>query len=1057
MNEAARRLFPAAAGEERTVALMLLHSFFMGASTVFFETAASALFLARFGSGALPWVYIAAALLNTAAGAAYARIQARVPFARLMTGTLWFLFLTVGLMRAGLAVSGAGAVVFALLVWYRVLSILTDLEYWAVAARLYDVRQAKRLFGFIGSGEVIARIAGAFAVPLVVRGTGVPNLVLLSAAALFACLVLASLVLRAAPGGRDTGPAVREAARERSGPRALLGHRYLRVVVTLAFFGVMAKYLVDFAFLEQMRSRYGDARHLATFFALFSGTSQVVSLLTRLFVSGPLLGRYGIRVGLLVLPLMHALCTTAIVVLGLAPAPAGAVFWLVITNQGIYKTLKHPIDNPSFKVLYQPLRREERLATQVLVETLVTPITIGLAGGLMLLFSHVVPFDPVVFSLVMLATFAAWAWFSVRAAGEYTRALLEALRLRTVDDEPFRYADAPSRRALEKALTSGAPADVLFALDLMEKAGVAGLVPVLTRLVDHPSAEVRRSALLRLARLQPAGVADRVAARAAAEGDPRVRAAALRCLCAVGGPGARPQVASALEDPDPEIRRGAMIGLLRADDEAAFRHLVFLAGESRAADRAWAARVIGEVGRKGFHAPLRWLLKDIEPEVRRAALAAAGRVRADELWPLAAQNLGKASYRVAAAQALASGGESALGALEGVLTSCDDARARRAAAETCGRIGGRAATALLSRHIGADDEAVRLAVLRALDVAGWRAEGDDAARVRDGLVGEVREAGWTLRRLRDLADDPRLGLVRRALAGEVERNGEAALLLLTFLHDPIVLHRVRRGLRHPSREKRAYALEILDVTLDPDLRDLVLPLVDDLTVGERCLRLGLAEDGAAGVEAILLELMGAPARAVAPVTRAAALHALTLVREGPVAEAAPLARSDPSALVRETARWAARGPRPATHDGGPPMLTIEKVIRLKTVPMFAQASEEILADVAGILEEVAVPAGGVVFEKGAAGEGMYIVHSGRVRVYDGARTITHLGEKEIFGELALLSPEPRFASVAAVEDTRLFRLDREAFAELMAGNIEIVRGVLSVLCDRIRQQTAAGA
>jgi CRP-like cAMP-binding protein len=45
------------------------------------------------------------------------------------------------------------------------------------------------------------------------------------------------------------------------------------------------------------------------------------------------------------------------------------------------------------------------------------------------------------------------------------------------------------------------------------------------------------------------------------------------------------------------------------------------------------------------------------------------------------------------------------------------------------------------------------------------------------------------------------------------------------------------------------------------------------------------------------------------------------------------------------------------------------------------------------------------------------------------------------------------ASVAAVVGTRLFRLDREAFSELMAGNIEIVRGVLSVLCERLRKQT----
>jgi len=118
--------------------------------------------------------------------------------------------------------------------------------------------------------------------------------------------------------------------------------------------------------------------------------------------------------------------------------------------------------------------------------------------------------------------------------------------------------------------------------------------------------------------------------------------------------------------------------------------------------------------------------------------------------------------------------------------------------------------------------------------------------------------------------------------------------------------------------------------------------------------------------------------------------------------------------------------------------------------MFAEAAEEILADVAELLEEVEAKQGQVVFEKGAAGDSLYIVLSGRVRVYDGARTIVELGDKEIFGELALLDPEPRVASVAAVEDTRLFRLDREAFAELMAGNIEIVRGVLHVLCERLR-------
>ena len=86
---------------------------------------------------------------------------------------------------------------------------------------------------------------------------------------------------------------------------------------------------------------------------------------------------------------------------------------------------------------------------------------------------------------------------------------------------------------------------------------------------------------------------------------------------------------------------------------------------------------------------------------------------------------------------------------------------------------------------------------------------------------------------------------------------------------------------------------------------------------------------------------------------------------------------------------------------------------------------------------------------------MYVIVEGEVRVYDGDHTINTLGDREIFGELALLDPEPRSASCAITRDSRLFRLDAETFAQLMSGNIEIVRGVLHVLCERLRRVTAA--
>lgn len=136
------------------------------------------------------------------------------------------------------------------------------------------------------------------------------------------------------------------------------------------------------------------------------------------------------------------------------------------------------------------------------------------------------------------------------------------------------------------------------------------------------------------------------------------------------------------------------------------------------------------------------------------------------------------------------------------------------------------------------------------------------------------------------------------------------------------------------------------------------------------------------------------------------------------------------------------------------MLLIEKVIVLKTVAMFERTADELVAEIASIVEVIEHRKGDVIFEKGDAGESMYIVVSGSVRVYDGEKTLRVLGEREIFGELALLDPEPRSASVAAAEDTRLFRVDGDLFSQLMAANVDMVRGVLHILCERLRATSA---
>jgi HEAT repeat protein len=1056
VSSASGRTFGLEPGEGRTAGLMALHSLAMGFATVFFETAASALFVSRFGAPALPWVYVAAAFVNTGAGALFEAARARLAFRRLMAALLVSLLVSVLALRAGLALTEAAAVVFSLLVFYRVLSVLTDLEYWAVAGQLYDVRQAKRLFGLIGTGEVVARIAGSFAVPLLVLPLGVPNLFWLSAGALLLCLLLLLQVLPREAKGLEPRPVSSPAREKTSGFRGLLGHPYLRQLFALALFGVLAKHFVDFAFLAETREHVADVKAFASFFGLFSGLTQALSLLTRLFVSGPLLTRFGIRAGLFVLPAAHALCTAAILGAALLPDSGALVFWLVVGNQGLYKVLKHPIDNPCFKVLYQPLPRRERLSAQVAVETVVTPVTTGLAGAVMLLFAASEGFEPAAFAWPLLATFLMWTAAASKTGRAYGSALVGALRRRLVPGEALELGDEASRRAVEVALRSERPGDVLFALDLLERASPARAARALHELALHPAPEVRLASLRRLERGGDSSAAGLVERRLRSEDVPEVRAAALGAFVALRGEEAAQLVSRFLADPDERVRRAALAGLLRVDDRPGSpwrRELRRRSSSALLDDRLDAAWVIAGCPRGLFDDILTSLLDDGERDVRLAALQAAGRAGGPAVWPAVIAALSDRRASGAAMAALLAAGEAALPhlaqAFEGYPDPYLQVRLVRLAAAL-------RAAPFLRQCSGSPDPTVRLAALEALATLRHGFGEDERPALIASLREEARGAAASLAAARDISADEASVLLLGALRREAVLARERALLWLAGVHDPSALARAREGLGHPTPEKRALALEVLDVTLSSEEKELVLPLCAE---GDRRLQAltALFPQPSRNETEWLIDLLR-PRAGWRPFVRTAALY--TAARRGLIAlrpSVEEVLETADSPLVANTAAFARAvlAGEASPHRKGRRMLTIEKVITLKATRMFEEASEEVLAEVAAILEEVEVTAPEAVFAKGDAGDSMYIIAEGRLRVSDAERTVGDLGPGDVFGELALLDPEPRLFTVAALEDSLLLRLDREAFLELMAGNIEIVRGVLHVLCERLRRAESA--
>ncbi len=130
--------------------------------------------------------------------------------------------------------------------------------------------------------------------------------------------------------------------------------------------------------------------------------------------------------------------------------------------------------------------------------------------------------------------------------------------------------------------------------------------------------------------------------------------------------------------------------------------------------------------------------------------------------------------------------------------------------------------------------------------------------------------------------------------------------------------------------------------------------------------------------------------------------------------------------------------------------TLERVLFLKSVELFAGLSGEELAPVAAIAVEERLEAGEDVLREGELGDALYLVVEGRVRVHRSGETIATIGERESLGEMALLDPAPRSATATAETDVTLLKLAEEDFRELLEEKHGLALGLLQVLTRRLR-------
>jgi CRP-like cAMP-binding protein len=129
---------------------------------------------------------------------------------------------------------------------------------------------------------------------------------------------------------------------------------------------------------------------------------------------------------------------------------------------------------------------------------------------------------------------------------------------------------------------------------------------------------------------------------------------------------------------------------------------------------------------------------------------------------------------------------------------------------------------------------------------------------------------------------------------------------------------------------------------------------------------------------------------------------------------------------------------------------------LRRIPFLSTLPERDLRRVYKIARETDLAAGQAIFTKAEAADHMFIVISGRVKIFTRSaskkrKTFAYLKKGDFFGEMGLLEGLPRSASASAVEPSRLLLLRKADFKRLLISDPKLAYFLLQTVCARLRQ------
>jgi len=864
-------------GEEASVILLIFQSVFLGIFYGTFDISAHALFLEVFEQAMIPKAFLVSGIVGIILTSLYAWLQSRIKFSVFSIINLFLVAILTVLMRFGFNIIESKLVVFVIFVMMGPINIIALLGFWGTVGRIFTLRQGKRLFGLIDTGQIIGIIVSSYTIPVLLSfAVETRDLLYISAVSVVIALLFQFFI-----SGRfsmDDKKTVDEGQESGSGTSlvAMFKSRYIGYMSLFVVLLISVTIFVHFSFLGVARESYPDHTDLAAFFGYFNGTLMVFSVLIKTFVYGRIMKTWGLKLALVASPILLIIFTLVAALIGgvFGLATSFTMFFLIISVSKLFtKSLQDSIVAPSMKILYQSLDAKIRYSVQARIDGTINEIAVLISSLIAAGLVSLTFFSLVHYTYVLIILLVAWAFVAFKLYQAYHNSLNSSLA-------QFRQSDAGMEKAdigsiLTRDLNSASISSIKNALGFFEIIDFEGFKKALAGLLKSASDRIRRISLRRIEELNlplsEAGLADGIQKE---------------------NKGKNKDIAGDLLKRLENYRNRK----LSEDD------MMFMAKSVNREERLTSAMVLYDLKEFNHHAVLNTLLRDPDPLVRNTAIQVAAFWKVSEVSPVIIDFLNTPYYRQAY-DALVRIGEGAVESLEqNYYKSGIEQQALNRITRILGLIGNAEAKQSLLGKINYQNREVESIAVKSLLELEYHADVVNLPRIVDGVRASVHQIAWNLAAQHTIMEN-NLGIsLEKAFEEELRISYNRLYSLLSLAYDANSIHHIRENLESGTSEGIGFAIELLDIFVTDDIKAVLFPVLEDTSTVEKIRQLQV-EFPIVIMEPLelLLGILNRDPNLLGTFTKAAAINAFGSIEEAELSDDLLAQVFNPDELLSELA------------------------------------------------------------------------------------------------------------------------------------------------------------